>query len=620
MNNPSIFPPGSHLVAYLRDSGGDDQDLSVEQQEAVIRAWCAENSYTLTQIFKDTRSGTSTVGRTGFEAMIRYFFQKKSAPEAGIVLWRYNRFARDIDDAQYFKAGLRRRGYIIHSLQDPIPEGITGRAIEFFYDWMADKFSEDLSVEVKRGLHHLLEQHGALGGFPPRGLKREPVDLGVRRNGSRHVVHRWVPDPDLWATCRLAWQMRAAGASYREIHEKTRLFGSLNSYSDFYKNRIYLGELHYEDIVIPNYVEPLIDQKTWDAVQEISVRHAKRTGADNPDAMSRSRSSFLLSGLLRCLHDDTIMHGEVVQFKGQPGYNYYVCRRGRQFMDCPNKRITKNQLEEHIIDQVVEHILSPDRLSLVQDEQFQTRQASLDELHAQRGELAARLAKVRASLKRITTAIEEAGHSATLLARLRDLENQEILLKADLNQLDSKINSPHVDFTPERLDRFSRNLSTLLHHANLETKRRILRGLIDHITIARDGRRVHGVIYFYEPDPDLVNSITDLTGLDDLTMIDDGHDPPTAIYAYLGSPCGGIRKIPKKFGIFYYATYCDVAHRNAWMAFTWAKTPCSLRWFTTVQTASQIRDAMREMTSLVEHTSECTCPLLARAPIHALWP
>jgi hypothetical protein len=41
MNTSNPFPPGSRIVAYLRDSGEERQELSTGQQEAEIRACVA---------------------------------------------------------------------------------------------------------------------------------------------------------------------------------------------------------------------------------------------------------------------------------------------------------------------------------------------------------------------------------------------------------------------------------------------------------------------------------------------------------------------------------------------------------------------------------------------------
>ena len=182
----SPFPPGGSLVAYLRDSGGDNQDLSVPQQNAEITAWCKANNLNLTHLFKDeARPGSSTVSRVGFLEMIRYFEKKPQPPELGVIVWKFSRFSRDIDDSQYFKGLLRRQGLIIHSLNENIPQGLDGRLFEAAIEWMNARFLKDLSEDVKRGLRNNVTQHHAIGGTPPRGFRPgPPINLGIRRNGT----------------------------------------------------------------------------------------------------------------------------------------------------------------------------------------------------------------------------------------------------------------------------------------------------------------------------------------------------------------------------------------------------------------------------------------------------
>jgi len=38
------LPPGTHVVAYCRDSGGDEQDRSVAQQIDVAREYCQHDN------------------------------------------------------------------------------------------------------------------------------------------------------------------------------------------------------------------------------------------------------------------------------------------------------------------------------------------------------------------------------------------------------------------------------------------------------------------------------------------------------------------------------------------------------------------------------------------------
>jgi hypothetical protein len=64
MNAP--FPPGSLIAAYLRDSGGEEQDLSVLEQENEIRKWCTTNNlYVVSRVQRRGPSGQHRLSRGG---------------------------------------------------------------------------------------------------------------------------------------------------------------------------------------------------------------------------------------------------------------------------------------------------------------------------------------------------------------------------------------------------------------------------------------------------------------------------------------------------------------------------------------------------------------------------
>ena len=74
MNPKPPFQPDSKLVVYLRDSGGDEQEMSIEQQEDILRKWCVENQCVITRVFVDrVRPGSSVVGREQFLVKIGHF-------------------------------------------------------------------------------------------------------------------------------------------------------------------------------------------------------------------------------------------------------------------------------------------------------------------------------------------------------------------------------------------------------------------------------------------------------------------------------------------------------------------------------------------------------------------
>lgn len=494
-------------ATYLRDSGGEDQDLSVEQQEKEIRAWCIQKGHILTRVFKDeARPGSSTVSREAFQDMMRHF-RSGDCQEQGVIIWKFSRFARDIDDAQFYKADLRRRGYVILSMKDQVPDGLDGRFFEAAIDWMNNRFLEDLSTDVKRGQRHLLEQYGAIGGTPPRGFKREPVHIADRRDGRPHIVHRWVPDPDLADTIRLAWKMRAEGDSYHKINTATRLYGSLNSYRTFFCNRLYIGELVVSGTVIEDYCDPIIDRETWNAVQHINTKRARydhiRTGAKNHP--SRGNSSFLLSGLAFCAQCGAPLNGEAVAFRqNSKHYQYYACSRSQRHAGCAARKVPKETLENAVIDTLREYILRPENLSAIQSQIRQQSTGEDEHLKTQKRVQERALAHIRKKINNLSDLLAAQGSQASrsLLKKLAELEQDETAALTEIARLNNRSGAIAPDLTEQDIETLANRANRLLTEINPENLREILSGLVERVTAERDSDIIRGMVYYFYPPID----------------------------------------------------------------------------------------------------------------------
>jgi DNA invertase Pin-like site-specific DNA recombinase len=493
------FPPGASLNAYCRDSGGDSQDLSVPQQESAIRTWCADHGFILVHIFYDmARPGSSVIGRQGFQDMMHHF-RSPLCQEAGLVIWSYSRFARSTDDSQFFRADLRRRGYLLYSLTDPIPDGPVGRFIEAAIDWKSEQFLEDLSRDVKRGLHDLVLTHRAVPGTPPRGFTRQPLEIGRRRDGRPRVVHRWVPDPDLSPLVRLAFQMRFEGHSLQEINTATRLYGSLNSYKTFFTNPLYKGELRYADLIIPDYCPPVVEPDLWEAVQGIIHQYARRSHLRTELNPRRVASSYLLSGLSYCARCGSPHYGLTARQPSGDYYRRYACTRSKRNRDCDAKPIPANILETAVLDDLRTRILDPDHLDQLRLVVLDGLQARRSQVDTSRQALHKDLASVRRQIARVTAAIADAGHSRALLDKLQTLENEEGELLAGIARLDASREDPRQVQTLDHAA-LSDELRRRLEAEDPHELRHILRGIIQRILADRDGTLVTGeIIYYYPP-------------------------------------------------------------------------------------------------------------------------
>lgn len=420
-----IFAPGSSITAYLRDSGGNRQELSVAQQEERIRAWCAENGLTLAHIFADiAQSGGSTVGREQLDAMLKYF--EAGPPDAGVVFWDYSRWARNYDDGQYMLSLLRRRGYLVHSLEEYVPPGSTGKIVESLHLWSAEQYREQLSKNVKRGLNYIISNYHA---YPrrraPYGYRFKSVEIGVHRDGTPHILRQLEPDPEMAPLVQKAFAMRAGGASIREIH-RTVGFDYLSkvSYSYLLRNRIYIGIFDYGGQAYTDFCQPIIDPTTWHAVRNVDDDWSTRNGAAHP---RRATSQYLLTGIIRCSLCGAPMHGKTVRRDGNT-YRYYRCgkneRQQLELVRCHAKPINLAHIDRLVYEVVKTHTLDEAVMSQVYSE-ARARQAVLsDEHNAALTSARRELASLNAAIDRILSAIADAGHSRSLLEKLTRLEHE----------------------------------------------------------------------------------------------------------------------------------------------------------------------------------------------------
>lgn len=505
MKNECPFPPASLVVGYLRDSGHEEQELSVEQQLAELKKFCAQNSLILVKVYVDeARPGSSVVGRQQFHEMIKHF--REGAQEAGVIIWKFSRFARDQDDSQFYKADLRRRNYIVYSLMDKIPDGPEGRFFEAALDWMNQKFLDDLSTDVKRGLRHLVTEYRCVPGPAPRGIKRVPVVIGKRRDGRDHIAHRWEPDPAWASRVRLAFELKAQGASLKVIRAQTGLYKNLNSYNTFFSNKIWIGILEFgEEIVIPDYCEPLISVELFEAVQKQLAQHAAQQNVNDGRLHPRRKNSrYLLSGLVYCPRCGGAMSGFVSRDRRGNTSERYGCGRAKRNGECDMPMVPKYGLEQVVIDELVDHLLQPDNLNRLQAELHALTANAAESLKAEQTDLRARLKGVEQALDNVVAGIEQAGSSARLVQRLHELETTQADLKGQLEIIELKLleledKVVEATITPAQIE-LAAELRRVLREGEDVERRAVLLGLVEKIAVERYGRNLAGYIWFYMPE------------------------------------------------------------------------------------------------------------------------
>lgn len=479
---PSTVPSGSTVWAYLRDSGGPNQDRSVTQQREIIQAYCAKYGLVLSRTFEDIHQSGTKDERDEFRTMIS-LVEHGTKPQ-GIIVWSYARFARNELDANYYKSLLRRHGITIYSLIQDIPEGKYAAVMEALIHISDQEKAEQAAWESKRGLMHIVKQ-GAMPGRPPFGMKREPLAIQVE-GGSIRNLHRWVPDPEIAPRVRLAFQMRMAGESVAAIHAETRLYGSLNSYTTFFTNKIYTGILEFGGETIENYCEAIVARDVFDAVQVISNDFADRKHVTTNKHPNRLSSRFLLSGLARCARCGNLLVGHSAPAKksDQADYLSYRCSRKIRSRDCNLPSIPAKPLEQLFIESCLKELLhDPNYLASLHALANETTHTAPIGRKEKRQTLTAVLRKIRAQITNANNALVEVGPKKALVEKLATLEAERDKREQELQDLDT---SPVYKVgEPTKADSLLAKVDLIFPLMELSMQQTILRAILSKIDVDR---------------------------------------------------------------------------------------------------------------------------------------
>jgi len=354
------LPPGSKIFTYARDSGHEHQKASCQQQNDVYAKLAREQAWAIAGAFTDeARPGSSAVKRT---ELARLLDTAKRGAADGILFWSSARLAREVDDAQFFRSTLRRRGYTLIFIADDIPEmGLWTPLFEVAKDIQNAQYLDLLSKEVKRGQAQLVAAgYVPSGHWPPVGYVIRREQYGTHRDGRPREGIRWEIDPELRARVALAWQMRLDGHSYWAVHDATHLLAEGGAYGRLFRRPIYKGTFVWGELVVENFCEPYVTPGEWDRVQAIqdarAAAHPRRLG-----------NKHLLTGLLFCPKCGGPMASRTLSTRASRNvYKYYCCiSRYRYKSGCKMAQLRMGEFERAVVADVMAVYSDPERLRRV---------------------------------------------------------------------------------------------------------------------------------------------------------------------------------------------------------------------------------------------------------------
>ena len=337
-------------VAYLRYSSAKQNSKSFVHQTEEIVKYCQRKGLLLLKSFTEEACTGTEDNRPAFLEMIA---EAKTRPEWQIVLvYDLSRFARNEDDAEYYKALLRDLGIAVISVTEPCTEEDPGGFMETLLDKLHANESLKKGIVSYDSLKLMSKECKHCGGKPPLGydVDKKTGLLVVNESEAKLVKTIFDMYSIGYSYPKMAEYLNGIGAKTKAGNRFTQ-----NSFHDILTQEKYVGTFSWgkyprnrynsadTQTVVENGCPAIISRTLFNEVKERMI------DSSCGNRSSKNEKHYMLTGLriLKCG-----ICGRYLVGKG-----YY--NRGYKYMKyrCPNRACEKRNINAKELDNCVADIL-----------------------------------------------------------------------------------------------------------------------------------------------------------------------------------------------------------------------------------------------------------------------
>ena len=328
-------------VIYARYSSDNQREESIEGQIRECTAYAEKNGITIVKHYIDRAISAKTDNRPEFQQMIKDSDKKLFDI---VLVWKLDRFARNRYDSARYKTQLKKNGVKLMSATEIISEGPEGIILESVLEGYAEYYSADLAEKVVRGQTENILKGRCNGG---RGTFGYTLD-------SERKFHI---DPLASPFVLESFRKYRDGLTMKEIRDwlnengiKNPVGGAFtyNSVEHMLKNRRYIGELKFRDVVVPDAIPPIVPLELFEDVQEKIAKNKKAP------ARRKAEDDYLLTTKLHCGYCGALMFGESGTSRTGEVHRYYKCATAKKHKGCKKKTVRKQWLEDLVVNQTMQ--------------------------------------------------------------------------------------------------------------------------------------------------------------------------------------------------------------------------------------------------------------------------
>ena len=508
----SPFTAATRAALYLRVSTARqaEHDVSIPDQKRQGEAYCLSRGYQLVETYVEPGASATNDRRPEFQRMIEAGTAKPASFDV-VVVHSFSRFFRDHFELEFYVRRLAKNGVKLVSITQEMgddPMHVMMRQIMALFD---EYQSKENAKHVIRALKENARQGFWNGSLPPIGYRT----VAAETRGQK-VKKKLEIDPFHADTVRLIYRLALEGDGTRGQMGVKNIVSYLNGRRIFTRDggrwgigqvhriltrKTYVGEHEFnkrtktkelkpvsEIVTVP--VPPIIDQKTFDAVQA-------RLKARNPKVMPARVISgpTLLTGLIHCAK----CGGAMTIRTGKGGrYRYYACSmKARQGPTaCTGMAVPMEKLDDLIARHLEERLLQPERLETILASVLNRRQEQGERRREHIVELNKRAVESELRLKRLYDAIEAGIANITdpaLKDRIDSLKAIRDQAKADATRAEAMLDSSGVKaITPQMVRTFAKSARQRMRLDDGSYRRDHLRALAQRVEVAEGEVRIMG--------------------------------------------------------------------------------------------------------------------------------
>ncbi len=450
-------------VIYARYSSDSQREESIEGQIRECLEFANKMGVTVIENYIDRALTATSDNRPDFQRMIK---DSNKRCFDMVIVWKLDRFSRDRYDSAHYKHILKKNGVKVVSAKENIGEGPEGIILESMLEGMAEYYSAELSVKVKRGLTENALKGKINGGQVPFGYyTNEEQKLAI--------------NPSLAPIVQEVFTMYADGKLIKEIVAYLNSKGivtkngnpmSYNIVQYMLSNRRYIGEFKFNDIIIPGGVPAIIDKELFERVQ---MQLAKNKHAP---AHHKAEDDYLLTTKLFCGKCGSYMVGDAGTSRNKSVYRYYKCVNAKKHT-CDKKTVQKDWIEDLAVKKALEVLDDENLIDALTHKIYDLQTSENPRLPRLREQLV----EIEKKISNIIKAIEEGILFDSTKERLSQLEKDKNELILTIAQ--EQIKKP---FLSKEQIRFGIERFKSLDITSKEGKQRLIDGFINAIYLYDD--------------------------------------------------------------------------------------------------------------------------------------